>query len=308
MIALPRGRGVEQAEQLQFLFRRQKRGLKRIPRNFAQMLIRETEIVLCQLIFAGECRAEQRRIVCIQRDHNSLIEIALNWMLSDRFADAGSQVAGQANLQRNLPVGKFFNEIGILPGSEAMADAFGVEIQRPPNRFRRRSLPSMSCEPQAIVFRVSVNAAEKLWWSFLLVPAYANADHMPVVIAHGKLEYLLCCFHAKMPGGVENPQQGNAEVACPARPPALQAFKDCREVLLSIQTDSNRDIDLGMKNIVLLQALHQAVGHQLVVVGSAQVGAYFFECHQEGLEIGVAIEAFRFADCGPVPVLLAQFV
>src|SRR5437764_9688793 len=97
------------------------------------MLIRNSISLLSELVFAGERRVEKRRIVGIERDHQPLVEVALYGMLGSRLADASSQVAGDADLDRYLAISQFFDQVGILARGKSVADAFSVEVQRSPN-------------------------------------------------------------------------------------------------------------------------------------------------------------------------------
>ena len=134
-----------------------------------------------------------------------------------------------------------------------------------------------------------------------------TANHVPVPVARGELENFLRFLHSEVAGGVENPEQRNAEVACAAGPAALQAFKDGGEILLAKQADADRNVDLRMQHILFFQALHQAVGNEFVVVRAAQVRADRFEGHQKTLEIGVAVKGLNLGQSGVLAVQLAEF-
>src|ERR1700740_2594401 len=103
-------------------------------------------------------------------------------------------------LTRNLPIRKLLDQIGVLACREAVADALGVQIERPPDRFGRCGLARVRRKTQAVILGVSVNTAEKFRCRLLLVPPDAYADHMPVPVPNRQLKHLLCGFHSKMAG------------------------------------------------------------------------------------------------------------
>jgi uncharacterized protein (DUF169 family) len=61
-------------------------------------------------------------------------------MIVEVGAKAGAQVAGEADFDRNLALGKLFDKIGIVESGEAVADAFGAQVERSPDGFRRAGL------------------------------------------------------------------------------------------------------------------------------------------------------------------------
>src|SRR5579859_277910 len=89
---LPSRRGVEQAQQFQLLFCRQERRFERVACQLAQMLLGESKSVLGKLVFASQRRAEQRRIIGVERDHESLIKVIFHRMVCGGFANSSSQI------------------------------------------------------------------------------------------------------------------------------------------------------------------------------------------------------------------------
>src|SRR5579864_7592428 len=102
--------------------------------------------------------------------------------------DSCPQIARHAYLYRNLPIRKFFDQIRILTGTETVADALRMEIERSPDRFRRSCLAGVSGQPQPVILGICVGRAEKFRRSFLLVPSYADANDVPVFVTHSQLE------------------------------------------------------------------------------------------------------------------------
>ncbi len=68
-----------------------------------------------------------------------------------------------------------------------------------------------------------------------------------------------------------------------------------------------RDVNFGVENVFRFQLLHEAVGDELVVVGTAEMLADGFERHEEAGEIGVVVKLGGFGEGGAVSVALAEF-
>src|SRR5579864_5719581 len=124
--------------------------------------------------------AEQRRVVCIERNHESLVEIVFRGMLRGRLAHSGAKVAGDAEFNRNLPLSEFVDQIGVLRGRQAMANPLGAQVQCSPNGLRRSGLARMRRQPQSVIGGVCVNAAEKFRRSLYFVTANTDSDHMAI--------------------------------------------------------------------------------------------------------------------------------
>src|SRR5580692_926965 len=103
-------------------------------------------------------------------------------MLGDRFANSGAEVARNAQLDWNLALGEFFDQVGIVGGGEGVANALGVQVECSPDGFWRSGFAGVRGQAQAVVFGVGVDAAEKFGRSFLFVAANADADDLAVSI------------------------------------------------------------------------------------------------------------------------------
>src|SRR6266852_4518912 len=83
--------GVEEIEELQLLFCRQKRCLEGIAGELTQVFVGEAEVLLGYVVFARQGCAEHGRIVGVERDHEAVIEILLDWMLAGGLARVGGK-------------------------------------------------------------------------------------------------------------------------------------------------------------------------------------------------------------------------
>src|SRR5579859_1638668 len=202
------------------------------------MLVGEPECLLRELVFTSQRGAKKSGIIGVQRDHHALIEIIPDWVFRGRFANPGPQIAGHADLKGNLPVSQFFDQIGILCSANGVADALRVQIERSPNGFRRTGFAGMRRQVQTMVLGIRVHTAEKFGRSLQFISADTDADHMLVLVACRQLEYFLCLLYAEVASGVENPQEGDAEIARAAAASTLEAFKNRGEILFAIEADS----------------------------------------------------------------------
>src|ERR1700691_3860529 len=140
------------------------------------MFVGESESLLGKLVFTRQRGAEHGWIVAVERDHHAVVEITLRRMIIEVRAEAGAQIAGQADFNRNLPLRKLFHQIRIMKGSEAVPDALDAQVECSPDRFRRASFAGMCGKPHAMVGSPRVGIAKKFRRSFLLVPANANSN------------------------------------------------------------------------------------------------------------------------------------
>src|ERR1700691_4680629 len=254
------------------------------------MFIGESEGLLGKLVFAGERGVEHGWVVRVERDHHSMVEVGFRGMLGKARAKAGAQVASEADSGGPLLLCEFFDKIGIVEGRKAVADALGAQVERPPDRFRRAGFAGVGSQAQAVVSGPGVSVAKQLGRRFLLVASDADADDLAVVIADGQLEDFLRGLGPELAAGVEDPYQGDAEVASATGPAAIEALEDGSKILLTPEADSDRDVDLGVEHVFFFQPLHQAVSDEFVIVDSAQVLGDLLEGQQEPLKIFVAVE------------------
>jgi hypothetical protein len=228
-------------------------------------------------------------------------------MLGDGGAESSAEVAGEAEFDGNLALGEFIDQVGVVRGREAVADAFGAQVERSPDGFGRSSFSGVGSRAETVVEGVGVYAAEEFGRSFLLVAANADADHVALAVEDGQFENSLRLFDAEVAGGVENPEQRDAEIAGAAGASAFEGIEDGGEILLAAQADADRDVNFGVQNVLGFQLLHEAVGDEFVVVGAAEVLADRFERHEEAREIGVVVELGDFGVGDSVSVALAEF-
>src|ERR1035437_3595678 len=303
-----RGRSVKQIQKLYFLFRRQKRRLKRIARQFPQVFVGEAERLLNKSVLLGQRGTKHGRIVGVEGQHQSLIKVAPHRMLRQFGAATRPQIAGHADFNRNLVLSQLFDQFRIQPGGKAVTDAFRLEVQRPPDGFRPGAFTGVGGEMKAVLGGASVHRREPLRRPSKLVSANAESDYIAVAKLDGEIEHALRFLGAKLPDGIEDPHERYAEIFLAALAAAFQPLENRREILLAPEADADRNHHLRMKDVLRLQPLHQPVSDQLVVFRGAQVAGNILESHEEAREVLKVVELLDFGERGPFhPVTLAQF-
>src|SRR6202167_5272334 len=271
------------------------------------MLVGESESLLRELVFAGQRGAEHRGIVAVERDHDAAVEITLCRMIVEIGTEAGAQVAGEADFDRALALGKLFHEIGIVEGGETVADALGAQVKRSPHRFRRARFTGVRRAGHAVGGGPRVGIAEKFRRCFLLVSADADADNFAIVIADGEFEDLLRRLASELTDSIEDPDERDAEITRAAGAAAIEAFENSSEIVIAPQADANRNVNFSVQNVFFFQELPPAVGCEPVIFGGAQVLGDVLEGKQEAGKIGVGVESLHLALSDPFAATSAEF-
>src|SRR5260370_39265237 len=101
-------------------------------------------------------------------------------MLAQRGAEAGANIAGHANFDRDLLAGQHFLEFLVTGDGQTVPDALRADIQRAPDRFGARGLASVSGQSQALVCGFLVKLLKPFGGSAALVGANADTDRVAV--------------------------------------------------------------------------------------------------------------------------------
>src|SRR5215469_1925017 len=171
-----------------------------------------------------------------------------------------------------------------------MTEALGAQVDRAPDRFWPSGLTGMTGQAKSFGLRSQKRRAEYLRRTAAFVAADSEADHLAVAVFEGEINNGLGLFHAKLAHRIKQPQHGNTKIALPALASAFHTGKERIEIELAHQAHPHGAIDFGVQNVLCSQALHHAVGDQLVVFRRAQSLSDCLEGHQETLKIGVAVE------------------
>ncbi len=147
----------------------------------AQFISCKALLCVRQQVFVGQVGAEKRRIVGVERNQQSLIEKPAQWVQCKRWADAGADIRGRIQLQRNRALLQVLQQVKILRRREGVADALRTDGQRLANRLRAGGLAGVVGEPQPGPRRLGIERAEGLGAGPALVAAQADADDRRVL-------------------------------------------------------------------------------------------------------------------------------
>ena len=96
-----------------------------------------------EAVFIGQRAAEHRRVVGVQDDGHARVVQSSYGMLVEALHHARDQVAGNADLERDIALPQVAHQIGIADGGDAVANPLSAQIERCPNRFRPNALASV---------------------------------------------------------------------------------------------------------------------------------------------------------------------
>src|SRR5215475_14514996 len=82
-------------------------------------------------------------------------------MVSQRTTNARLQIAGDADLDGNLPFRELLDQVRVLVRRQTMADALGAQIQRAPDRLRTSRFSRVGSEPEAVFGTIAIDTAEQ---------------------------------------------------------------------------------------------------------------------------------------------------
>ena len=100
-----------------------------------------------QQVLVGQVRGEEGGIVGVERDQEAGIEVAAQRMLGKGGADAGADVRGGVELERNATGFEVFNQSRIENGGDSVADALRADRERFPDGFGASGFAGVVGEP-----------------------------------------------------------------------------------------------------------------------------------------------------------------
>lgn len=285
--------GFDATKEGDFAFGREKTGLDGIGGQFAEVFGGEGEVLASQAVFALEIAEEERGVVGVEGDEEAGVEIASEGVVFETEAAAGFEVGGDADFEGDLALGEDGEELGIVDGGEGVAEALGADVQGAPDAFGADGFAGMGSEAQTGGAGFGVEIAEGLSGGAALVSADADADDGRELGAHlgGFAEDAGGFVGAEVADGVEDPEEGEAELGFGAGAGALHAVKQRLEVAAApVIDDADGDVDLGMNDALAGEALGHAPGDQLVILRGLEVLGDGFEGEQEAGEVGVVVK------------------
>jgi len=114
------------------------------------MVVSEPELVLRQLVLPGQRGLEHGRIVSVQRDHHATVKKVLDRMIADAGAEFCPQIAGDANLHRDLFFREHFREFRIVGNRQSVAYSLRANIERGPDGLGASRFSGVRREPKTV--------------------------------------------------------------------------------------------------------------------------------------------------------------
>src|SRR6266550_3899468 len=157
---------------------------------------------------------------------------------------SGRQVARDTDLERNVLIAEMAQQGWVMRAGDAVADAFGADLEGLPHRFRSTRLAGVSGQPQAARLCEIEHFAKPFGRAAGFVASDAEGDHA-----------FLRGLGAEVPDGVEDPEYLDAGFGGGV----ADGFIDRGEILLPPKHDAGRKRDLRVLDILPLQAGQQTV-------------------------------------------------
>src|SRR5271165_219853 len=135
-------------------------------------------------------------------------------------------IAGDANLDRDLPLGEVAHQFRIVHRMQAMTDAICLQVtQRAPNGFGADRFSCVHRETQTVPGRVLIHFAELSRPGPALVATDSDSDDVSVFESNGLFNDTLRLLDSEMPHCVEDPIQRYPKLSRAALSPAFRTFE-----------------------------------------------------------------------------------
>ena len=231
-------------------------------------------------------------------------------MVGEGGAAAGAEVGGDVDLDGDLLLGEDLEELVVVLGGEAVADAFGADIESGPDGGGAvdgaAGLAGVGGEAEAGVAGFGVEVFEEGGGAASLVAADADADDGGVLVAElgGFAEDAGGLVGAEVADGVDEPEEGGAELAFGAEAGVFDGFDEGVDLdLVPVVEDAEGDVDLGVDDALGGEGADHLVGDEGVVLGGAEAGGHGLVGVEEAEEVLIGIEGARIGEgegCGVV--------
>jgi len=110
----------------------------------------------------GQVGAKEGRIVGVQRDQQTGVEVAAQRMLGKRGADARAYIRSRVQLQRHFAFFQILKQVKIANGRQRVPNAFRADRERLPDGLGPCGFTGMVGEPQSGVARLRIERAKWL--------------------------------------------------------------------------------------------------------------------------------------------------
>lgn len=286
------------AHQLELAVGGEEAGFDGVGGELAHLLEGEFEGFLDQDVLGEQVTAEHRWVVGVEREHQAALEVLADGVLVECGATAGAEVRGDVQLEGDLALGQDREEVGVVLRGQGVADALGADVDGGPDGGGTGDgaggLARVDGEAETGGAGFGVDLAELLGGAAGFVAADANADDAGVLVAEfsRQAEDVGGLFDAEVADGVDDPEDGGAELALGADAGALDGVHDRGdgELRLEAGEDAPGDVDLGVDDALVGEVADHVVGNQLEVVGGLEALGDGLEGHEEVGEVVVDVE------------------
>jgi hypothetical protein len=272
---------------------REEAGFDGVGGEFAELFEGELEVAVGEEVLVEEGGAEEGWVVGVEGDHEALFEVVAGGVIEEGRTTAGAQVRGDVEFEGDLALGEDFEEFGVLRGGEGVADAFGADVEGGPDALRAGVFASVAGEAEAGGLGFGVEVAEVLGGAEEFIATDADADDggVDVLELGGLAEDASALLEAEVADGVDDPEEGDGEVAFGAGAAAFDGGDDgvdveAREVI----EDADGDVGFGVADALSGEVAEHVVGDELVVGGGVEALGDGLEAHEEAGEVVVGVD------------------
>ena len=286
-----------------FFRKGKKAGADGVGGEAAQLVVGKALLGVREQELVGQIGAEDGRVVGVEGDQETAVEVGAQGMSGEGGADAGADVGGGIEFDGSAARPEVQEQVFIVDGRQGVADALGADGEGLPDGFGAGGFTGVVGEAQTGFAGAGVEGAEGLGAGASLVAAEADADDGGVSLAQfcGLTKDALGLFEGEMAYGVEDPIERDAEFVSGAQAGAFEGFKDGFEAagieVAPHVNDADGDEDLGVNDALVVELLQHAPGDEFVVAGLLEAAGDGFEAFDEAAEVVEAIEGFGLMEC-----------
>src|SRR6185369_1857069 len=238
------------------------------------------------LVLASERCLEHLWVIAVQSDQCTSIKEIPDRMCRIASATSGANVAGDADLQRHTIANEPFHKAHIFTRMQSVTDTLGVQmVECSGDGLGTYGLTRMCRQAEPVSTSAPVNISKQVGSRLPLIATYTNPHNIPCLELKRFIEHLVSFIGTKVSNGIEDPKQRDPEVPFAALTSALHTLEQRIEILSPPENHAYRYKHFSVQHPLRGELLHQAIGHQFVIVGIAHPLGHGLERHQESSEV-----------------------
>src|SRR5947209_186109 len=204
--------GVRFPQELRLLVFREKRRADRVLAYLDDLPSREGERARSPAHLFVETRAEHCRVVRVQRDQQAGLEEPRQGMVLEPFEQAGRDVAGRTDFERNPPLADERHDLRIAEKRETVPDALGPEqLDRGADALGPDSFAGVRGHVQAQVSSLAINVSEEFGGAARFIAPDSKSHDALRAEATRPLEDLPGVIRAELADGIKNPSNAHSQ-------------------------------------------------------------------------------------------------